>query len=687
MKVNQLIVNGQLSYKGRKYVILQMDPPTLTIKRIDTDGEAIEINFIDLITDDSFKPSIHLKKRIKENDKAFRSELESLSDKERTKIGKRYEVIKPLLVFEKVKNNDFQAFYEFMDYHKELLKDSENLLKVNKEVLINRIAKKHGISGRTVKRYYYGFTNASSEEFNGEEGLISKAGTGYSYRNDNKTLEICHPKDPEMVLQILTVRISEEYIPIIKEVIEKEYLTVKKPKKKEIYDSIAVRCSVKDLEPPYEITIYKLLSRVSEKLTDRMRIGKVADQKYQDITRGYSNKEALFPLHTVEIDHTLLDLDVLDETGQVVGRPWITLGVDVFSRMVWCFHISFEPPSANKVRKAIQQGILFKKYKEQYQTKNDWPIFGIPKTIVFDNGKEFDNYQIKRLINQTIRSNVRYRPIASPRYGGTIERLFGTLNTELIHRFEGTRKSNIRDLGEYDSEKTALLTLEDVKELLVKYITDIYHYQPHRGLPLDEPTPISRFYEGLKISGYPEFIPQEEENVFKIKLLPTKMKPYTRDGIRMDNRIYRSSDLTTLIDKREKKYMIKYDIDDISKVYLLHPETNEYVLVPCFHPSANIVERMNHFTYRLMLSEMKKKGKIARGKYASDKEILQEKADLRRRLKEKYKKGRKARQQAQRTNFQVNVTEAKPANLGGSKPKYQDLLDLALEKENQTKGD
>ncbi|WP_394581216.1 Mu transposase C-terminal domain-containing protein [Cytobacillus firmus] len=688
MNLNQLKVNSELTYCGRRYIILDIEPPIITMKRYNTDGGTIDINFFDLVTDSSFLPSKRMKKQLEDRTMIYSSLLDSLSEKDRETVSKRLEIVKPLLVFERIKNNEFNAFYEFNEYYRDLLKNEENVLNVTKEILYERIARKYSKSSRTIKRYYSAFSKADINKGEGEEGLISKAGKGHTHRGDNKTLEICHPKHRELVLDTLTVRLHDPYIPIIKDAIEREYLSVRKPTKKAIYDLIEAKCTLNNLVPPLKITIYKLLGRISPKVADRMRLGSISDQKYQDVTRGYSNNEALYPLHMVQIDHTQLDLDTLDEVGHVVGRPWLTLGIDVYSRKVWCFHLSFDPPSGNKVRKAIEQGVLFKRVKDTYNTYNEWTVFGIPNTFFFDNGKEFKNYEIERLIKDELKAHVRYRPIATPRYGGTIERLFGTINSELIHRLEGTRKSKFSDLGDYDPEKNALLSLKDVEELLITYITDIYHHEPHRGLPLDQPTPMSRFMEGLKLSGYPEFISTEEEATFKIQLLPTIKKPYTRDGIRFNTRIYRSLDLSSLIDTRNKKYLVKFDIDDISKIYLQHPETNEYHMVPCVNPPGNTIEGMKESTFQLLRKKLKEQGKITSGQYVTEQQLLKAKADLQRRYEEKYKKSRKARLEVKRNNFQVNLDlPSVNQSYEKNKPKrYQDILNAALEKEKRAKG-
>ncbi len=46
------------------------------------------------------------------------------------------------------------------------------------------------------------------------------------------------------------------------------------------------------------------------------------------------------------MDHTKADVFVVDEeTRQPLGRPWLTLAMDVCSRMVTGFYLTMEAPS------------------------------------------------------------------------------------------------------------------------------------------------------------------------------------------------------------------------------------------------------------------------------------------------------------------------------------------------------
>ncbi len=53
------------------------------------------------------------------------------------------------------------------------------------------------------------------------------------------------------------------------------------------------------------------------------------------------------PLRVVQIDHTEVDVFLVDDTTRVAMgvRPWLTLAIDVFTRMVIGFHLSMDKPS------------------------------------------------------------------------------------------------------------------------------------------------------------------------------------------------------------------------------------------------------------------------------------------------------------------------------------------------------
>ena len=77
---------------------------------------------------------------------------------------------------------------------------------------------------------------------------------------------------------------------------------------------------------------------------------------------------------------------------------------------------------------------------------------------------------------------LRFMGVAQPELKGAIERVFGTLSRDLFHALPGTVFCNVDDRGDYPSEQRAALTLQTFTHVLVRWIVDVYHCTPHRGL-------------------------------------------------------------------------------------------------------------------------------------------------------------------------------------------------------------
>ncbi|WP_078543090.1 Mu transposase C-terminal domain-containing protein [Litchfieldia alkalitelluris] len=671
MGLISLSVGDEFSFKGIKHVVVALEPPLITIERIEGNRGLTDINYLELINDLTFIPINSLIKKVeKQNDiveQRYRSIIDTLTEDQRKKVTKRFELIKPILIFENASKGDLKSIAIFHNAYGYLLKEEETLNQLTKETLFKRIKEQHGKSERQLKRYLSDYKNAELySPKNGLEGLIPKSVKVKTIRKDECLIEICHPHNKELILDTIYVRVDEKYVPLIKNVIENYYLKKIKPTIQKVTEQLEILCFKKGLKPLGYDTVYHIIEkRLSDKVKNRMRLGELADERYNSVTRGFSNEIAVAPLHIIQIDHTELDLDVIDDkSGSNFGRPWITLGIDLYSRMVWCLHVSFEPPSANKVRKAIQHGIFMKNSKEKYDTVNEWDMYGIPSIIYFDNGSEFNNAAIKELIDETLGSQVMYRPRGTPRYGGVIERLFGTLNKGLIHDMAGTRKSNVKELGSYDAESEAVFTLSDIEEILITYIADVYHHQNHTGLPLEYPTPTLRYYYGIETGGYPDFIPHEEEREFGIKLLPTQKRLYTREGIRFRNIIYNSPTTSKYIGMQKGQFIIKYDDDDISSIYVLDPKTREYVFLPAQYPPADELKNLNYYTYKKRIEILREHGEINKNQIPGSKHLLKGKILLKEKIAKKMKTNKKFKQMAKRTGFEL-VSKENLENLTG----------------------
>jgi len=104
------------------------------------------------------------------------------------------------------------------------------------------------------------------------------------------------------------------------------------------------------------------------------------------------------PLGFVEIDHSPVDVIVVEEQTRLpLGRPWLSLAVDVPTRMVAGFHLSFDDPSALAVALVLTHAVLPKEaWLSERQISLPWPVSGIPDWIETDNGEEFHSQAFER---------------------------------------------------------------------------------------------------------------------------------------------------------------------------------------------------------------------------------------------------------------------------------------------------
>jgi putative transposase len=237
------------------------------------------------------------------------------------------------------------------------------------------------------------------------------------------------------------------------------------------------------------------------------------------------------------------------------------------------------------------------------------------------------------MIEDELHAEVRYRPVATPRYGGIIERFFRTTNDEFLDQLLGFYNKGNSAEERQTARKEAMLTLTDLRELLVRYIVDLYHFDTHKGLPLDEDTPAVRFHQAVNVMGYPPSIPVNQEQDYLIKLLPAKMKSYDKDGIREENARYASPETNRFINTRLKNNVkIKFDVRDISKIYLLDPSNQTYVEVPSIYPPAKDVQGMSRELYKAIRKMLIKQGKINKQQIPGTEHIIQGKRIIRERF-------------------------------------------------------
>ena len=283
------------------------------------------------------------------------------------------------------------------------------------------------------------------------------------------------------------------------------------------------------------------------------------------------------PLEMVQIDHALVDLIVVSpETRLPIGRPWITLAIDVHTRCVVGYYLSMEPPTQTCVALCLAHACLPKgDWMRRQELNLDYPMFGRFEAVSWDNAKTFRAAGIEA---QCERYGIRVhlRPVKKPHFGAYIERYIGNLMGK-IHLLPGTTFSNPQQRRDYNAERNAIMTLKELATWLAQEIVGVYHHSPHRGL--DGMTPLEKWNASWSKPdgsiGLPVMIANPRH--FLLGLLPRALRAVTREGISMFGLRYWDPAVAQLINDGQRHF-VHYHHGDLSKVFLHYQ--GDYIDVP-----------------------------------------------------------------------------------------------------------
>lgn len=404
------------------------------------------------------------------------------------------------------------------------------------------------------------------------------------------------------------VRINVESELIVNKVIEELYLHKQKLTPKQVYFEIKRRCTNAKVNIPHENTVRNRIKQLSEKQVYKLR------ESRRNGERLFRNTDGMFPagrypLDIVQIDHTPMDVIVVDEQyRQPLSRPFLTLAIDVYSRMIVGFYISLEEPSYFSVSQCLTQAILSKeKVLRDYGVEGRWNVWGLPRALHMDNGQDFRSVELQRACEQ-YNISIEWRPVARPQYGGHIERLIGTA-MRTVHTLPGTTFSNIKQRGEYNSEKEAVMTLHELEQWFCEYVVNMYHKTVHSaiGMAPERKLEIGIFGNDYELGkGLPEKI--EDEDHFRLSLLPSVERSIQQFGVTIEKIHYYHDVLRRWIkaknsDKSMRKFIFKIDPRDISTIWFYDPDIKDYFPIPYRNVSYPPISRWELRAIRQKLAE------------------------------------------------------------------------------------
>jgi len=141
-------------------------------------------------------------------------------------------------------------------------------------------------------------------------------------------------------------------------------------------------------QPPSATVVREICRALPRGVVCMAREGEKAwRNKFEPINRHESHE----PNERWQMDHCKLDILVIDiQSGDVLGRPWLTVALDTYSRAVMGYHLSLYEPSSMSICLALRQAIWKKPIAE-------WPMCGIPKQLHLDRGSDFTSRHLEQV--------------------------------------------------------------------------------------------------------------------------------------------------------------------------------------------------------------------------------------------------------------------------------------------------
>jgi transposase InsO family protein len=341
--------------------------------------------------------------------------------------------------------------------------------------------------------------------------------------------------------------------------------------KSSVYGAFRNACKAEGINPPSK----KVFDEAIKHRADANQTKKIQGQKAAYQQEEFSDWDEEVPIHGdrpweyAHIDHTVVDV-VLRHTdkGVVMGKAWITLLIDSYSRRVLAYYITFDSPSYRSCMGVIRECVR---------------LHGrLPEAIIVDNGSEFHGVYFTTLLAR-YHCDIIWRPPTKPRFGAIIERFIHTLNTEFIHSLRGNTK--IMKLArqvtkEVNPANLAVWNFSMLDEELEKYLYQEYPTRMHRSLGQ---SPLEAFNYGIARFRPPSVKPIPYDNHFLIDTMPDTKKGTAKllrsRGIQVRGVFYRSKRLRR-VELYGKNLEVRYDPWDRSHIYAW--DNKEWI--ECFAP-------------------------------------------------------------------------------------------------------
>lgn len=291
------------------------------------------------------------------------------------------------------------------------------------------------------------------------------------------------------------------------------------------------------------------------------------------------------PLERVELDVFILDIYIVNEEGEVIGRPILCAAIDVATGVILGFTLEIGSPKPGIVIETIRRTLMpFDEQRfEKLRIENRLQAFGRPARLVCDNGSENAGERLERIVvglNLEVHKTTPGAPQEKPfieRFGGQVQAFVRTLPGGLVYR-RGDKGDAIKAAME-----NAALSLDQLENHVTKWVYDVYHVSPRDRVAsgLKKPKAPAECWTELQTQCLLPPPPTPEE-IRRLIMVEREVRTLQLDGIQFETVKFHSARLKSLIEHigTGKSVQIFANLDDLREIDVIDPLTNERFTVP-----------------------------------------------------------------------------------------------------------
>lgn len=196
-------------------------------------------------------------------------------------------------------------------------------------------------------------------------------------------------------------------------------------------------------------------------------------KKYQRNRRpllGQGVQEFASSIGMAMLDSTICDIYLVNERGELIGRPVLTACIDAYSSICCGYSLGWEGGIyslrglmlnviTDKVEHCRKYGIDI--------TEKDWNCKELPGTLVTDKGAEYASENFEQLTDLGV--SIINLPAYRPELKGSVEKFFDVIQSiyKPYLKGKGVIEPDFQERGSHDYRKDACLTLEQFEKILL----------------------------------------------------------------------------------------------------------------------------------------------------------------------------------------------------------------------------